>query len=109
MIPIFKAHSSIWVLERAGIANPNKGITNNPSESFNSVLHSLKQWKQVPLDVACVSLFHLTTYYQREVERGLHQCGSMRLKEEYIFYQREPSLMPHMAPVIEPKDIVSRG
>lgn len=109
LLPVFKAHSSVWVLRKAGIAKSEKGITNNPSESFNSVLHSLKQWKQVPLDVICVTLFHLSTYYHREVERGFHQCGSMQIKEEFSFYQREPSLMPHMAPTVEPCDIVSRA
>ena len=33
----------------------NDGITNNASESINAVLHSLQNWKQVPLDVFCVS------------------------------------------------------
>ena len=109
LIPVFKAHSAIWILRKAGIANPENGITNNPSESFNSVLHSLKQWKQVHLDVVCISLFHLSSYYHRELERGFHQCGSMQLKDEFSFHEREPSLMPHMARTVEPKDIVSRA
>lgn len=109
LIPVFKAHSAIWILRKAGIVNPERGLTNNPSESFNAVLHSLKQWKQVPLDVVCVSLFYLSTYYYREVERGFHQCGSMHLKDEFYFHEREPSLMPHMARTVEPKEIVSRA
>uniref|UniRef100_A0A1X7UXJ5 SWIM-type domain-containing protein n=1 Tax=Amphimedon queenslandica TaxID=400682 RepID=A0A1X7UXJ5_AMPQE len=109
LIPVFKAHSAIWILRKAGIVNPEKGVTNNPSESFNAVLHSLKQWKQVPLDVVCVSLFYLSTYYYREVERGFHQCGSLHLKDDFSFHEREPSLMPHMARTVEPKEIVSRA
>ena len=57
LLPAFKAHSAIWVLKSAGVLNPENGLTNNASESMNSVLHNLKQWKQVPLDVICVSLF----------------------------------------------------
>ena len=99
----------IWILRKAGIANPENGITNNPSEFFNSVLHSLKQCKQVPLVVVCISLFHLSSYYHRELERGFRQCGSMQLKDEFSFHERQPSLMPHMAQTVEPKNIVSRA
>jgi len=50
-----------------GISDPESGLTNNPSESMNAVRHRLQQWKQVPLDVIYVSLFHLSCYYQREI------------------------------------------
>ena len=68
LIPTFKVHSSIWLLKSAGLPNPDNGITNNASESINAVLHSLQNWKQVPLDVVCVSLFHLCSYYNLYVE-----------------------------------------
>ena len=83
LIPAFKIHSSIWVLKSAGVLNSHKGVTNNPSESMNAVLHSLQNWKQVPLDVICTSLYHLCTYYHREIERGIHNCGSWELCEEF--------------------------
>ena len=31
LIPVFKVHSAIWILRKAGIANPENGSTNNPS------------------------------------------------------------------------------
>ena len=34
---------------------------------------------------------------------------SMHLKDEFSFHEREPSLMPHMACTVEPKEIVSRA
>ena len=39
IIPSFKQHAVVWTLRAARIKNPCNGITNNPSESFNAVLH----------------------------------------------------------------------
>lgn len=74
---------------------------------MNAVLHHLQQWKQVPLDVICVSLFHLCSYYHREIERGFHQCGAMEVKDQFKFYERDPSLMPCMPKTVDPKEIVN--
>ena len=76
---------------------------------MNAVLHSLQSWKQVPLDVICVSLYHLTSYFHKEIERALHQCGSWELREEFSFCQREPSLMPSMPKTFGPKEIVNKS
>lgn len=109
LLPAFKVHSSIWVLKSARIVNPESGVTNNPSDSMNAVLHSLQNWKQVPLDVICISLFHLCSFYHREIERAIHQCGSWEVKEEFGHYKRDPTLMPRMPKTCSPEDIVSRA
>ena len=72
LLPAFKMHSSIWVLKSAGVLNPHNGVTNNPSESMNAVLHSLQNWKQVPLDIICTSLYHLCAYYHRVYTTVVH-------------------------------------
>ena len=108
LLPTFKAHSSIWILKGAGIENPELGVTNNPSESMNAVLHALQNWKQVPLDIICLSLFYLSHFYHREIQRGIHQLGNWSLHEEFFFTQRDLSLMPFMPKVIDPKEIVHR-
>lgn len=79
LLPAFKTRSSIWLLKSIGVENPDNGLTNNASESMNAVLHSLQNWKQVPLDIICVSIFHLTSFYYKETERAIHQCGSCRV------------------------------
>ena len=109
LLPAFKMHSSIWVLKSAGVLNPHNGVTNNPSESMNAVLHSLQNWKQVPLDIICTSLYHLCTYYHREIERGLHNCGSWELCDEFSSFSRDPSMMPNLPKTVDPKDIVRRA
>ena len=72
LLPTFKSHSSIWVLKGAGIEKSELGITNNPSESINAVLHALQNWKQVPLDVICLSLLYLSHFYHHKIQRGIH-------------------------------------
>lgn len=109
LLPAFKEHSSVWKLREMGISDPENGLTNNPSESMNAVLHGLQQWKQVPLDVICVSLFHLSSYYQREILRAHYLCGSWQFKEEFCYLQRDPSLMPFLPKTIEPKEIVAKA
>ena len=107
LIPMFKLHAAIWILKSAGISNPNEGVTNNCSESMNAVLHRLQQWKQVPLDVIAVSLYHFSVFYYREIERSVHQCGRWEVKEEYDHCKRDPSLMPRLEAVPDPQQIVN--
>ena len=109
LLPAFKEHSSIWKLREMGVSDPENGLTNNPSESMNAVLHSLQQWREVPLDVICVSLFHLSCYYQREITRAYHLCGTWHLKEEFSYLQRDASLMPFLPKTIDPKEIVTKA
>ena len=107
LLPAFKEHSSIWKLKENGVPNPEHGLTNNPSESMNAVLHGLQQWKQAPLDVICVSLYHLSSYYHREIVRAYHACGKWSLNEEFVYLQRDPSLMPFLPKTMDPKEIVA--
>ena len=107
LLPAFKEHSSIWKLKENGVPNPEHRLTNNPSESMNAVLHGLQQWKQAPLDVICVSLYHLSSYYHREIVRAYHACGKWSLNEEFVYLQRDPSLMPFLPKTMDPKEIVA--
>jgi len=108
LIPAFKEHSSVWKLRKMGIPDPENRLTNNPSESMNAILRSLQQWKQVPLDVICVSLFHLSCYYECKIIRAHHLCSTWNLKA--LFYlQRDASLMPFLPKTINPKEIVNRA
>ena len=108
LIPAVKAHAAIWVLKEAGVQNPTNGITNNASESMNAVLHRLQQWKHVPLDVIVVSLYHLCTFYYREIQRSLHQCGEWCVKDQFDHYKRDPSLLPNLEVGLDPKSIVDK-
>ena len=109
LIPAFKEHSSIWKLREMGVPDPENGLTNNPPESMNTVFHSLQQWKQVSLDVMCVSLFHLSCYYQCEITRAHYLCGTWHLKEEFSYFQKDASLMPFLPKTIDPKEIFTQA
>ncbi len=82
----FQKHSSIWRLKELNVYNPKLlgnvflslrskfclgsfklggsvymlGLTNNAAESINNVLKSLNSWKEIPVDVAVCSLWHLS-------------------------------------------------
>ena len=60
-----------WNLEKHGVYSPVSGFTNNQSEGFNSVLKRLQSGKEVPIDTALLSLYHLEAYYRNEWQRGL--------------------------------------
>jgi hypothetical protein len=89
-------------------SNPERGVTNNASESMNAVFHRLQQLKNVPLDVIAVSLYHLSLFYQHEHERSIHQCGQWEIKAEYDFYRRDPTLMPQLPKALNPNDIAEQ-
>ena len=41
--------------------------------------------------------------------RAYHLCGLWQLKDEFCYLQRDPSLMPFLPKVIDPKEIVNRA
>lgn len=51
-----------WSLEKLGIYNPISGITTNQSEGFNNLLKQIQEWKEIPVDMAMLSLYHLQAY-----------------------------------------------
>ena len=59
-----------WVLEELNIYHPSSGITNNQSESFNATLKRLQHWREVPVDIIILSLYHLQAFYYNETMRG---------------------------------------
>ena len=60
-----------WNLVEYNLYNPVSGITSNQSESFNSVLKRVQEWKEIPVDSAVLSLYHLQGYYWNEWQWGL--------------------------------------
>ena len=60
-----------WNLDPLNLYNPVSGITTNQSEGFNSVLKRMQEWKEIPVDTAILSLYHLQAYYWNEWQRGL--------------------------------------
>jgi hypothetical protein len=64
-----------------------KHVTTNQSEGFNTLLHSLQDWKEVPLDVVILSL---QMYFHNEICRGKCGLGNYTLKSCYIYRHHVP-------------------
>ena len=75
-------HSSRWVLERLALYSEDSGITNNISESFNTVLKSLCRPK-LPADLMVVTAYQLTLSSVSEIRRGYANVGNYILRPEY--------------------------
>ena len=106
LLPSFKSNAAIWTLKSVGLCNSQNGVTNNASESMNAIIRRLQKWNLVPVDVITNSFYQLCAYYHREIQRSIHLCGSCIVRDEYQHFQREPSLLPRMDIVPDPKDIV---
>jgi len=64
-----------WVLETEGVYSPFSGVVSNQSESFNMVLKSLQQWKEVPVDCILLSFYLMQSFFMNEITRGLEGQG----------------------------------
>ena len=60
-----------------------KVITNNASESLNTVIESLQNWKEAPVDSVVLSFHHLQNYYLFEIKRGFCGIGNYSVKLDY--------------------------
>ena len=94
-------------MERLGIYSPYCGITTNQSEGLNTVLKHLQHYKEAPIDVIVLSLYHLQSFYYNEIQRGFSALGSFSLDGRYSALTR-----PHdeilTSPVHSPDEIVKR-
>jgi hypothetical protein len=62
------------------VYDPFSGITNNISESMNTVIKRLNEWKETPVDAMVLFLYYLQIYYKTEILRGRCGIGEFKLK-----------------------------
>ena len=77
-------------IEPWNIYNPYSGLTNNVAESLNAVVKWLLDWKELPLDCLCLSMYYLQSFYFTEIQRGLIGVGEYRLRKEFWSLQQDP-------------------
>jgi len=77
--------SGKWILNspEVNIYKERTGITNNPSESFNSVLKRIFT-KEVKAQVCILSMYELYQHYNKEIVRGYSKLGDYKLKTTYV-------------------------
>ncbi|KAK3108536.1 hypothetical protein FSP39_010086 [Pinctada imbricata] len=77
-------YSGRWIIEKfSNLYDPYSGVTNNPSESINSVLKRMTGWQELPVDTMMLSLFYLQNFYFSEIQRGRAGVGNHKLKSKY--------------------------
>lgn len=77
--------SGKWILNspEVNIYKERTGITNNPSESFNSVLKRLLM-REVKARVCILSVYKLYQHYNMEIVRGYSKLGDYKLKSAFV-------------------------
>ena len=81
MVDDIKGHACRYQFNKLNLINTMYGVTNNGSESINCVLTKLVQWKEVPVDVLILALYHLQQYYNYNILSSLCDTGNYLLKD----------------------------
>ena len=97
-----------WVLEKEGVYSPFSGVLTNQSESFNMVLKSLQQWKEVPVDCIVLSFYLLQSFFMNEITRGLTSQGNYHLHHQFLPLMEEAEVAEPAFICVRPDEIVSR-
>ena len=97
-----------WILEAEGVYSPFSGVVTNQSESFNMVLKSLQQWKEVPVDCIVLSFYLLQSFFMNEITRGLAGQGSYHLHQQFLPLMEEAEVSDPAFICVHPHEIVSR-
>lgn len=111
----FRENSARWVLEEYGIGNGHFGITNNPAETVNSVIHTLKDREQLRLRhkdfTVPDTMFFFHHYAQcndKEIQSAYFGASTnFQVREEYRHkFKKDLAMMPpvHIMSVQELKD-----
>ena len=80
-------------------------VTTNQSEGFNTILKSLQNWKEVPLDAFVLSLQMLQKFYLNEIKRGKASLGTFELKPDFKHMALNFDEL-HIEPIVRPCNII---
>ena len=111
MVEDIKGHASRYQFKKLNLINKMYGVTNNGSESINCVLKKLVQWREVPVDVLILALYHIQQYYHYSVYNilsALCDTGNYLLKDEFRIYKQDASLINFPPSVKNPDTIVDQ-
>ena len=76
--------------------NEETGITQNLSESINFVMHSLLEWKEVPIDVLLLAIYRLQLYFLKEIKHGKAGIGRYALRAKQRKYATTMQEIPDL-------------
>ena len=104
--PDILQYSGRWIIENfPNLYDPYSGITNNHSESINSVLKRMTGWQELPVDTMMLSMYHLQNFYHSEIQRGRAGIGNYHLKPKYKQAKLDPDEMMLPNKMLDPGEI----
>lgn len=95
-----------WILSDLGIYTTGSGVTTNVSESMNTILKRLTQWKEVTLEHMVLAFYFLQTFYLKEVLRGRCGTGNYHVKVEYGSMKLDSSNVFFPTDYVSPEEII---
>ena len=100
-------YSGRWLIEKyAGMYDPFSGITNNNSETLNSVLKRNCDWQELPVDTVVLGFHFLQNFDYYEILRGLSGTGDFHLKSEFSRAYIPPDEIIIPKKVVCPNDVI---
>ena len=100
-------HAAKFILEPLSLYDPFSGVTNNASESMNTVMKSPLAWQERQVDVMVLTFYQLQNYFLAEIRRGLAGIGSYTLTADYRSIQCPPEDIVLPNDVCDPTEIVN--
>ena len=86
--------------------DPYSGITNNLSESMNSVLKRENDWKELPVDLLALGFCYIQNFENYEILRGRSGLGNYNLKKEFSRAFISPSDVIFPKRIISPDEVI---
>lgn len=85
-------------LEAIGLPNPERGITNNPSETYNSQISKLRPEgnKEESADHTITKLYSFECQFHKQITASYYQAGLFKVKEEYRHLEKQPAELPSL-------------
>ena len=92
-----------WVLEKEGVYSHFSGVVTNQSESFNTILKSLQQWKEF----LHRGVFLLQSFFMNEITWGLTSQGNYHLHHQFLPLMEEAEVAEPAFICVQTDEIVS--
>ena len=99
-------HAVKFLLHEHNLYDPEKDMTNNISESLNSLLKKIANVPGISVDNLLIALYFFQRYKHNEILRGRLLVGDFKLKESYMDYILDPETVDMLTSVCTPEEIV---
>ena len=111
MEAVIRDRSEVFALRKMGFQQSNSGVTINTSESFNNILKTAVERKEVPADVLILVMQQIPWHYILEYHRGVAGTGRRQLRPDLPDTHRHPQRPSTTTLPMQPEELrrVIRG